>query len=142
MGQKNYLNAIAQSKLILNNWAKHHLTPFGKVTVVKMLEQFIISLKLTWITCLIRDSDSPWAHMVNHQLNLSSKLFTYGPAWCEKPKTDNPFWKDVLTSWLYISQDCPIKSGQDILHNPLWYDKKLVRTLYSIQYGIKKVYHW
>ena len=32
MVQKNYLNAIAQSKLILNNWKKRHLTPFGKVT--------------------------------------------------------------------------------------------------------------
>ena len=33
MVQKNYLNAIAQSKLILNNWKKRHLTPFDKVTV-------------------------------------------------------------------------------------------------------------
>ena len=88
-------------------------------------EKFIISLKITWIRRLIRDSDSPWAYLVNHQLNLSSKLFTYGPAWCEKPKTDNPFWKDVLNSWQYISQDCPIESGQDILHSPLWYNKKI-----------------
>ena len=182
MVQKNYLNAIAQSKLILNNWKKRHLTPCGKVTVVKTfiiskfnhlfitlpnpspemiksisdimykfiwngkpdkvnkqqickdyldggfkmldLEKFIISLKITWIRHLIRDSDSPWAYLVNHQLNLSSKLFTYGPAWCEKPKTDDPFWKDVLNSWQYISQDCPIESGQDILHSPLWYNKK------------------
>ena len=29
MVQTNYLNAIAQSKLILNNWKKRHLTPFG-----------------------------------------------------------------------------------------------------------------
>ena len=33
MVQTNYLNAIAQSKLILNNWKKCHLTPFGKVTI-------------------------------------------------------------------------------------------------------------
>ena len=183
MVQKNYLNAIVQSKLILNNWKKRHLTPFGKVTVVKTfiiskfnhlfitlpnpspemiksisdimykfiwngkpdkvnrqqickdyldrgfkmldLEKFIISLKITWIRRLIRDSDSPWAYLVNHQLNLSSKLITYGPAWCEKSKTDNPFWNDVLNSWQYISQDCPIESGQDILHSPLWYNKKI-----------------
>ena len=66
------------------------------------LEKFIISLKLTWIRHLIRDSDSPWAYLANHQLNLSSKLFTYGPAWCEKPKIDNPYWKDVFTSSLHL----------------------------------------
>ena len=195
--QTNYLNAIAQSKLILNNWKKCHLTPFGKVTVVKTfiiskfnhlfitlpnpsltmlksisdimykfiwddkpdkvnrqqickdyldgrlkmldLEKFIKSLKLTWIRHLIRDSDAPWAYLVDHQLNLSSKLFNYGPAWCEKLNTENTFWKDVLNSVQYISQDCPIESGQDNLHSPLWYNKKLVRTLYSIQYGIRKV---
>ena len=48
------------------------------------LEKFIKSLKLTWIRHIIRDSDAPWAYLVNHQLNLSSKLFTYGPVWCEK----------------------------------------------------------
>ena len=42
------------------------------------LEKFIKSLKLTWIRRLIRDSDSPWAYLVNHQLNRPSNLCTYG----------------------------------------------------------------
>ena len=31
----------------------------------------------------------------------------------------------MLNSVQYISQDCPIESGQDILHSPLWYNKKI-----------------
>ena len=105
------------------------------------LEKFIISLKITWIRRLIRDSDSPWAYLVNHLLNLSSKLFTYGPSWCEKPKTCNPFWKDVLNSWQYISQDCPIASGQDILHSPLWYNKKNQSGPFILSSMAPKRYH-
>ena len=56
-------------------------------------------------------------------MHASECLFNYGPAWCEKLKTENPFWKDVLNSVQYISQDCPIESSQDILHSPFWYNK-------------------
>ena len=68
-----------------------------------VLEKFIKSVKLTWIRRLIRDSNSAWAYLVNYQSNLSIKLFIYGPAWCEKPKTENPFLKDVLIFWQFVS---------------------------------------
>ena len=183
MIQKNYLDAIGQSKQILTNWKKRNLTPFGKITVIKTfiiskfnhlfiaspnpspetvksisdimykfiwddkpdkvnrhqickdylhgglkmldLEKFIKSLKLTWIKHLVRDLESPWANLINSQLNFSKKLFSFGPAWCEKSKIDNPFWKDVLNAWLYISQECPVEEDLDILHSPLWFNKSI-----------------
>ena len=44
------------------------------------LEKFIESLKLTWIKHLVRDFESPWANLINSQLNLSKKLFLFCPA--------------------------------------------------------------
>ena len=37
---KNFNNALQQSKVVLNNWKKRYLTPFGKIAVIKT---FIIS---------------------------------------------------------------------------------------------------
>ena len=45
-------------------------------------EKVIKSVKLIKIRHLKRDSDSPWAYLFDHQLNLLNKLFTYGPVWC------------------------------------------------------------
>ena len=41
MVQLNYNKAIAKSKLVLENWKKRSLTPFGKITIIKT---FIISI--------------------------------------------------------------------------------------------------
>ena len=89
------------------------------------LEKFVKSLKLTWITRLVRDLESPWANLINNQLNLSDKLFSLGPAWCENSKIENPFWKDVLNAWLYMSQQCVVHDDLDILHSPLWFNKSI-----------------
>ena len=102
------------------------------------LEKFIKSLKLTWIKHLVRDLESPWANLINSQLNLSKKLFSFGPAWCEKSKIDNPFWKDVLNAWLYISQECPVEEDLDILHSPLWFNKSISQYPYFSKSGMKK----
>ena len=37
---KNFNNALQQSKVVLNNWKRRYLTPFGKIAVIKT---FIIS---------------------------------------------------------------------------------------------------
>ena len=102
------------------------------------LEKFIKSLKLTWIKHLVRDLESPWANLINSQLNLSKKLFSFGPAWCEKSKIDNPFWKVILNAWLYFSQEYPVKEDLDILHSPLWFNKVLVSIPYFSKSGMKK----
>ena len=91
------------------------------------INKFIKSLKSTWIRRLLKDSDAPWAHLINYRLNVSHKLTIFGPAWCRKliAKITNPFWKNVLDSWQEVSESCSIMCLNDIIFSPLWFNKSL-----------------
>lgn len=40
----------------------------------------------------------------------------------------NPFWKDVLSSWLSYFKKVEISSIDEILYSPLWYNNFFVDT--------------
>ena len=72
----NYDKAIKKSKVILENWKKRSLTPFGKVTIIKT---FVISS----FNHLIISLPNPSQTMVKY---MSEMLFKF--LWCDKQRTN------------------------------------------------------
>ena len=77
MVEKNYSKALTESQVILNNWKKRYLTPFGKVTVIKT---FIVSKFNHFFISL----PNPSPEMVKSISDLVYKFL-----WNEKPDKVN-----------------------------------------------------
>ena len=96
------------------------------------LQNFIISLKCTWIRRLLKGNNAAWISIFGN-IKIAQNLSIFGPQWCRllKQKIRNPFWLDVFDSWQIVSDASILKSGEDILSSPLWYNKNIAKyTLY------------
>ena len=81
---------------------------------------FIMSLKVIWLRRLIIFSDNDnWSILSRINLN---KLFSLGDAYSNTVIKDirNPFWKNVLESWIQYIRSDKTDSLVKIMHSPLW----------------------
>ena len=39
----------------------------------------------------------------------------------------NPFWKDLLKTWMHFSKIIKTEKLEDILYSPIWYNSKLIQ---------------
>ena len=81
---------------------------------------FITSLKVTWLRRLIIFSDNDnWSILSRINLN---KLFSLGDAYSNTVIKDirNPFWKNVLESWIQYIRSVKTDSLVKIMYSPLW----------------------
>ncbi len=96
------------------------------------LNQFIKSLKLTWIRRLIKSDGQPWAKLV--KLNANS-LIKLGPLYTDRliSNMNNPFWKDTLKAWSEISKLHAPTSSCDFLTSPIWCNDRASKHPFIIQ---------
>lgn len=84
------------------------------------IESFIISLKTTWVRRLF-NSDAKWKTVTLHlipQLSYLDKLGTdFISEFIDKEKI-NPFWKEVLTSYVHYNKSCVIRDKQTFSMTP------------------------
>ena len=88
------------------------------------IQNFVQSLKSTWIRRLLKDPEAIWAKLFETTIFQTNKLVLLGPQFCSyyKQFVQNEFWKNVLDSWVSVSQLQTIKTRIDILSSPLWYN--------------------
>ena len=96
------------------------------------IENFIHSLKLTWIKRLFVGKNSPWVLLSQVSISDISNLIVYGSDWgCNTIKKNtgmNQFWKDMLLSWVKYSNKVKIENNSDILASPIWYNPDISQT--------------
>ena len=91
------------------------------------VQDFIISLKSTWIKRLVLSPDSPWAKLFQISYGSIENLYNFGSYWgtVVNDKIPNKFWKEVFDAWNLINDKLEAKNKVDILTTPLWYNRKL-----------------
>ena len=98
------------------------------------LENFITALKTTWVRRLLKSCKSPWISLFHTMIGQSRNISLFGSQWCQIQANNpqlNPFWKDVLISWVTVSKKAKPKTALDILQSPLWYNESISKeTLY------------
>ena len=109
------------------------------------IENFIHSLKLTWIKRLFVGKNSPWVLLSHVSIPDINNLIVYGSDWgcntINKNTGMNQFWKDVLLSWVKYSSKVKIENNSDILASPIWYYPDISQTtLFFPQYGTIQTY--
>ena len=96
------------------------------------IENFIHSLKLTWIKRLFVGKNSPWVLLSQVSISDINNLIVYGSEWgCNTIKKNtgmNQFWKDVLLSWVKYSNKVKMENNSDILAAPIWYNPDISQT--------------
>jgi hypothetical protein len=112
------------------------------------LDSYIKGLKSTWIRRLVMGENCKWKSILENNVNLHKLIDTgsdYVIQVVENVKK-NEFWKDVMTAHKEIQEKTVIKSWQDYVSQPLWYNHKFRIENQSIFYkvwygkGIKNVH--
>ena len=90
------------------------------------LNNYIKSLKSSWIKKLLNGQESKWRSLVQKAFNIK-KLFNTGSNYIEiiLQSITNDFWKDTLFAFKNIEDKMKIESWEDFISQPLWYNKKL-----------------
>ena len=81
---------------------------------------FITSLKVTWIRRLLIFADSDnWSTLSRINFN---KITSMGDAYSGEVIKDlrNPFWKNILESWIQYIKSFKIDSLVKVIYSPLW----------------------
>ena len=83
-------------------------------------------LKTTWINRLISTGDTSWKNIVGQYIDIN-KLLSTGQDFIDivVKNVTNPFWKDVLISWIRLREKTKICSWSEYITQPLWYNKYL-----------------
>ena len=91
------------------------------------MENFIKSLKITWIRRLIKSSKNPWNTFFNDNICQISKLSSFGTHFLKKTinSTKNKFWKTSLQAYYNYSQINKPKTLEEKLCSPLWYNEEI-----------------
>ena len=89
---------------------------------------FITSLKVTWIRRLLifPDSDN-WSTLSRINFN---KITSMGDAYSGEVIKDlrNPFWKNILESWIQYIKSFKIDSLVKVIYSPLWGNSQMNRN--------------
>ena len=86
------------------------------------IENFINSLKITWIRRLIQSENSPIKELFETTITSVNNLFVLGYQYIElKLKNiQNQFWYDTLSSWIYMCKKIKIKDYSELYRLPIW----------------------
>ena len=97
---------------------------------LKMLkiDIYVTALKSVWIKRLLNSTNSPWVKLFSSLYCGIDTFAVLGPKFCRvlKSKNSNPFWKEVLDSWMQVSNSQKIDSLEKVLYSPIWYNSKIV----------------
>ena len=87
-------------------------------------ELFMKSLKITWIRRLFMSGNSPWLNVLQAETSICiNKISNFGHQYFSiLQRTLNPFWQDVFEGWKTMLATSQIRSTEDILKAPLWYN--------------------
>ena len=108
--------------------------------VLRMLDLqcFIQSLKVTWMSRLFKSTSSSWIDIFEQWVCPIYKITKFGPTCCKHVTNaiTNKFLFEVLQTWADFCDKTPLKTENDVLSSPLWYN---CSKSYSFQHGSKKV---
>ena len=106
------------------------------------LKAFIASLKSTWIRRLIV-KDGQWQHLIKDKINIKH-ISNLGLKYSESLVSEirNPFWKDVIKSYVIILKSTVNRTDHSIQSNilnvPVYFNKNI--TLGNNDIFFKKYY--
>ena len=88
------------------------------------LENFICSLKCTWMRRLLTQKHSPWYELCLYNLKDYEKCFNLHSLWHKTlaKKITNKFWKSILLSWAKVIDSLSKDQNNKVLNSPLWYN--------------------
>ena len=104
------------------------------------LKLFIKSLKTTWFRKLLRQTDAPWNMLFQASFGKNfQKCSGFGPEYILELKKNitNKFWNDVFEAAYNILENQQLKTSNQILTTPLWYNKKLSNETFCISHWYK-----
>ena len=104
------------------------------------LQCFIQSLKLAWMSRLLKSTSSSWIDIFEQSVCPIYKITKFGPTWCKHVSSaiTNKFWIEVLQTWADFCDKIPLKTENDVLSSPLWYNCNILMKSYSFLHGSKR----
>ena len=107
------------------------------------ITSFFQALKISWIRRLLRSSDSPWSKLFDTTICPINQIAEFGPLFAIRlcARISNPFWKEVLKSWIDLCNTSAVESFSNALTQPLWYNSTISKEPLIIRnwndHGIK-----
>lgn len=103
---------------------------------LKMIEinNYIQSLKSSWIRRLINSPNSKWNILLNKSINTDIVLKT-GPDFISCILTNlvrNSFWKDTFIAFKNIQDRMKLLTWQEFITQPIWHNKNIIMGEKSI----------
>ena len=97
----------------------------GGLRMVK-IQQFIEALKITWIRRSI-STDTKWKYLLLTAFPNIKDFYLFGQDFLlsKLNQIDNKFWHDTLQAWAKFINKIEIKSWDDFLKTPIWYNTLL-----------------
>ena len=91
------------------------------------LENFINSLKITWLRRLLTSMQTPWITLFETTISKSSDITQLGDIYLKGliNKTKNTFWKDTLSAWIQMHTKSKPKSIKDVKAMPIWLNSEI-----------------
>ena len=96
------------------------------------LEKFIKSLKVTWMRRLLSNQETPWKNLFEASILPIRNLTIFGSNYLIKnaKNIQNHFWKNVLSDWNSLLDKIILRTNNDLLVTPLWYNPKICANMY------------
>ena len=91
------------------------------------IKHLIHSTKTSWVRRLLTQSEIPWVNLFTSPICTTEKFTKFGTAILSQiyKKVNNPFWKDVLSSYEVLTNNVYVKNNINILDSPLWYNQDI-----------------
>lgn len=86
------------------------------------LNNFCKAMKINWLKKLI--SNNKYCELVKEMCPISIHFSYLGPAFVAQNinQIENPFWKNVLQSYVILNSKIKIKTWEELKMQPLWYN--------------------
>ena len=107
------------------------------------IEQFLKSLKLTWLTRTIKESLS-WRFAYHQIIKKSPFLWAFGSNYLQTHirYIDNLFRKDIFVAYISLIHKIKIECYNEIVNEPLWFNSHFIDSHMCIYItGQNKVYY-
>ena len=88
---------------------------------------FIKELKISWLRRVLQNSQNNTWYFLS-KINFTS-VFSFGHGYTAQLQTDidNPFWKDVLSSWINYCDKLEVENVKQVFDSPIWYNSNMTR---------------
>ena len=106
------------------------------------LDNFISSLKISWIRRIILSNSTPWLTLFENTVTTKNNIIYLGSNYLQLilKTTHNQFWKDVLNAWYTFTIINQPTTIHEKLCSPLWYNPNICQTnLYSKKWYSKGI---